>query len=102
MAVMVVLEKTIVFRIEKNKIMNIAGRISILLLLVSGLQAVLGQQPFAYTQFNDNLTPINSAYSLTSGGAGEVSLLARGRWVGIEGAPVSYIFDGYLPIPGIN
>lgn len=82
--------------------MNIAGKILTLVLWLGMLNTAFGQQPFAYTQFNNNLTPINSAYSLTGGGSGEVTLLARRQWLGMDGAPVSYIFNGYLPIPSIN
>ncbi|WP_374164766.1 PorP/SprF family type IX secretion system membrane protein [Arcticibacter sp. MXS-1] len=59
------------------------------------------QQQFSYTQFTDNLTPINPAWSLTVDG-GAINLLARKQWVGIEGAPQSYMFNGHLPIKSIG
>jgi type IX secretion system PorP/SprF family membrane protein len=49
----------------------------------------------------DNLTPLNPAYSLLDK-AGSVNTLARKQWVGIDGAPTSFLINGNLPIESIN
>jgi len=56
---------------------------------------------FTYTQFMDNLTPLNPAYSLVDK-AGSVSTLARKQWVGIDGAPATYLLNGNIPFEDIN
>ncbi|PWG81785.1 PorP/SprF family type IX secretion system membrane protein [Pararcticibacter amylolyticus] len=71
------------------------------LAVVCAVQGSKAQQQFNYTQFNDNLTPINPAWSLTVDG-GAANLLARKQWVGIDGAPTSYMFNTFLPIRKIN
>lgn len=67
----------------------------LLLLLVS--QPARSQQPFTYTQYMDNLAPVNATYSLLDK-AGAVHALVRKQWVGIDGAPTTLIANGYLPI----
>ncbi|MBV8391365.1 MAG: PorP/SprF family type IX secretion system membrane protein, partial [Mucilaginibacter sp.] len=59
------------------------------------------QQEFGYTQYMDNLTPFNQAYSMLDK-AGSVSTLVRKQFVGIQGAPSTFIFSGNLPIESIN
>ena len=56
---------------------------------------------FTYTQFIDNLTPLNPAYSLLDKAA-SVSTLARKQWVGIDGAPTTYLLNGNIPFEDIN
>jgi len=81
------------------------GRLSVLvfilpiLLFVSNARAQ--QSAFTYTQYMDNLTPLNPAYSLIDK-AGSVSTLARKQLVGINGSPVTFLFTGNLPIESIN
>jgi type IX secretion system PorP/SprF family membrane protein len=59
------------------------------------------QQPFAYTQYMDNLTPLNPAYSMLQKD-GSINTLVRKQWVGVPGSPTSYLFNGNLPIQSIN
>lgn len=59
------------------------------------------QQPFTFTQYMDNLSPINAAYSLLDK-AGAVHALVRRQWVGIEGAPSTLIANGHLPVPSFG
>lgn len=59
------------------------------------------QQEFGYTQYMDNLTPFNQAYSMLDKN-GSVSALVRKQFVGIQGAPSTFIFGGNLPIESIN
>jgi len=59
------------------------------------------QSAASYTQYMDNLTPLNSAYSLLDKAA-SVNLLGRTQYVGIQGAPNTFIFDGNVPIENID
>ena len=78
---------------------------SVVLLLIIGILAagqVQGQtQQFSYTQYMDNLTPLNPAYSLLDK-AGSLNMLGRKEWVGVDGAPTTFLFNGNVPIPTIN
>ncbi|MDB5008645.1 MAG: hypothetical protein JWP45_3038 [Mucilaginibacter sp.] len=49
----------------------------------------------------DNLTPLNPAYSLIDN-TGSINTLARKQWVGISGAPTTYIINGNIPFQSIN
>ncbi|MDT3403700.1 PorP/SprF family type IX secretion system membrane protein [Mucilaginibacter terrae] len=70
------------------------------LLIIGSLQAK-AQQFFSYSQYMNNLTPLNSAYSLLDKNA-SLSALLRRQWVGVEGSPSTFIFNGNLPIESIN
>jgi len=59
------------------------------------------QQEFGYTQYMDNLTPFNQAYSMLDKN-GSVSALVRKQFVGIQGAPSTFIFSGNLPIESFD
>ncbi|HEY4198240.1 MAG TPA: PorP/SprF family type IX secretion system membrane protein [Mucilaginibacter sp.] len=59
------------------------------------------QQEFGYTQYMDNLTPFNQAYSLLDKNS-SVTALARRQFVGIQGAPSTFIFSGNLPIESVG
>jgi type IX secretion system PorP/SprF family membrane protein len=56
---------------------------------------------FSYTQYMDNLTPLNPAYSMLDK-TGSINALVRKQWVGIEGAPTTFMFNGNLPFESIN
>ena len=88
-------------KIYNNKIPLIVALSLCLLLIVTGNSAVAQQQAFSYTQYMDNLTPFNPAYSLLDK-AGSIHTLARKQWVGIDGAPVTYLINGNLPIESID
>ncbi|WPV02133.1 type IX secretion system membrane protein PorP/SprF [Mucilaginibacter sp. cycad4] len=72
-----------------------------LLLLVTGHSAFAQEQAFSYTQYMNNLTPFNPAYSLLDK-TGSIHTLARKQWVGIDGAPVTYVINGNVPIESID
>ncbi len=57
--------------------------------------------PFSYTQYMNNLTPINSAYSLIDQ-AGSVTGVIRKQFTGIDGAPSTYLVDASIPLPDIG
>jgi len=71
------------------------------LLVFAAISTVKAQQSASYTQFMDNLTPLNSAYSLINPAA-SVYTLVREQYVGIQGAPNTFIFNGNLPIESFN
>jgi len=71
------------------------------LMVLAGTKCMAQTPAFTYTQFMDNLTPLNPAYSLLDK-AGSVSTLARKQWVGIDGAPTTYLLNGNLPFEDIN
>jgi type IX secretion system PorP/SprF family membrane protein len=88
-------------KINNNKKPLLVALCLCLLLIVTGNSAGAQQQAFSYTQYMDNLTPFNPAYSLIDK-AGSIHTLARKQWVGIDGAPVTYLINGNLPIESID
>lgn len=58
------------------------------------------QQEFSYTQYMDNLTPVNPAYSLLDQ-AGSINTLASKQLVGINGGPTTFLVNGDVPLPNI-
>jgi type IX secretion system PorP/SprF family membrane protein len=59
------------------------------------------QQQFSFTQYMDNLTPLNPAYSLLQP-LGSIHTTVRKQWAGIPGAPTTYLVNGNLPIESID
>jgi type IX secretion system PorP/SprF family membrane protein len=57
--------------------------------------------PFSYAQYMNNLTPINSAYSLIDH-AGAVTGVVRKQFTGIEGAPSTYLVNASIPLPDMG
>src|SRR5271165_629467 len=86
-----------------NKIKRTLIALFCLFLFVMARVEVKGQQlpAFGYTQYMDNLTPLNPAYSLLDK-AGSISTLARKQWVGVDGAPTTFLINGNLPLESIN
>ncbi len=68
---------------------------------MAGGRALAQQQPFNYTQYMDNLTPLNPAYSLLDK-AGSISTLASKQLIGINGGPTSFLINANMPIEPIN
>ncbi|MDB5016303.1 MAG: hypothetical protein JWQ84_1135 [Mucilaginibacter sp.] len=86
------------------KIPAINKNIRAILFILFGLVTVNAKaqtQAFSYTQYMDNLTPLNPAYSLIDN-TGSINTLARKQWVGISGAPTTYIINGNIPFQSIN
>ncbi|MDO3627645.1 PorP/SprF family type IX secretion system membrane protein [Mucilaginibacter sp. BT774] len=70
--------------------------------ILIGFATVLSaQQQFGYTQYMDNLTPFNQAYSLLDK-TGSVSALVRNQFVGIQGAPRTFILNGNVPVESLG
>lgn len=88
-------------KIYNNKPSLLVALSLCLLLIVTGNSACAQQEAFSYTQYMDNLTPFNPAYSLLDK-AGSIHTLARKQWVGIDGAPITYLITGNLPIESID
>src|ERR1700761_252616 len=59
------------------------------------------QQQFTYSQYMNNQTPLNPAYSLLDQN-GSLNALFRKQWTGIDGSPSTFIFNGSMPIEAIN
>jgi type IX secretion system PorP/SprF family membrane protein len=76
--------------------------LNLLLLFITGNKVIAQQQQtFSYTQYMDNLTPLNPAYSLMDK-AGSISTLVSKQLVGINGGPTSFIINANLPLESIN
>jgi len=61
----------------------------------------LAQEPFTFTQYMNNVTPINNAYSMIDN-SGSIDVVGRKQWIGVNGAPSTLLFNGYVPIAGIG
>ena len=84
----------------KTRVYNLKKTL-VCFLLVFAFMAVKAQQSFNYTQYMDNLTPLNPAFSLTQAG-GSINTLGRKQWVGVQGSPTSYLLNADAPISSIN
>jgi type IX secretion system PorP/SprF family membrane protein len=89
--------------IERNKIVARKNKIALLIIVFISLATTLKaqNQPFTYTQYMDNLTPVNPAYSLLDK-AGSINTLATKQWVGVDGSPTTVLINGNMPIESIN
>nr|WP_294943272.1 PorP/SprF family type IX secretion system membrane protein [uncultured Mucilaginibacter sp.] len=74
---------------------------SIILLLLTGSRVAAQQNTFSYNQYADNLTPVNPAYSLLDK-AGNVNILGRRQFVGLDGAPTSLLMSLSVPLESIG
>lgn len=74
---------------------------SFLLISMSYSKVFAQQQIYSYSQYADNLTAINPAYSVLDK-AGSVSVLGRKQFIGIDGAPSSVMVNANFPIESIN
>jgi type IX secretion system PorP/SprF family membrane protein len=72
----------------------------LLLILLAG-RVKAQSQAFSYTQYMDNLTPLNPAYSLLDK-ANSVYLLGRKELVGINGSPATEFINVNAPIESIT
>jgi type IX secretion system PorP/SprF family membrane protein len=74
----------------------------ITLFVLGASMQVQGQtQQFSFTQYMDNLTPLNPAYSLLDQ-AGSINTMARKQWVGIDGAPTTFLLNANIPVASIS
>jgi len=88
------------FDLRNVSIKNISCLILVLNFLFSN--QVSGQnQTFSYTQYMDNLTPLNPNYALMDK-AGSVNILANKELLGISGGPSTYLFNIGIPINSIG
>jgi type IX secretion system PorP/SprF family membrane protein len=55
------------------------------------------QQYFSYSQYMNNLTPVNYNYPLLSRN-GSISSIYRKQWTGIEGAPTTFLLTSAIPL----
>ncbi|RYD93246.1 MAG: type IX secretion system membrane protein PorP/SprF, partial [Sphingobacteriales bacterium] len=71
---------------------------AVLLFICSNANAQINSD---YSQYMDNLTPVNPAYSLLDK-AGSINLMGKRQFIGIDGAPTSLMLSGSLPIESIG
>ena len=71
------------------------------LILLFITTSAYSQQGLSYTQYIDNQTPVNPTFSLMNP-YGTLNTLVRKQWVGVPGAPTTYLIDGSVPIASIN
>src|SRR3546814_14615563 len=75
--------------------------------VLAAVTSLHAQQPLTHTQHGQLRTVLNPAASLMHMG-GEVSVIGRRQWVGLDGAPTVFWGSGYLGLqrsgatPGIN
>ncbi len=82
------------FQVSTNKLI-----FSLLVVIMPAM--TFAQQSFTYTQYMNNQTPLNPAFSLLSG-TGSLNTLLRKQLTGIEGAPSTFIFNMDLPVESVN
>lgn len=73
-------------------------------LIIAGLllaTAADAQQAITYNNYHSTPTPLNNAASLVRGG-GEVQVIGRRQWVGIEGAPQALWGSGHVALERIG
>jgi type IX secretion system PorP/SprF family membrane protein len=73
----------------------------ILFFLTINIKVSAQNSQYSFTQYMDNLTPFNPAYSLLDKSA-SVNMVVRKQWVGIDGAPTTYAINGNIPLESIN
>jgi len=88
-------------RTKTTSLKNIRIITLALLFSIPAIQAKAQTQQFTFTQFMNNLTPVNPAYSLLDD-AGAINSATRQQWLGVDGAPKSYELNGNLPLESIN
>lgn len=71
------------------------------LVLLAPAMDLYAQGGIGYTQYMDNLSPLNSAYSLLEKN-GVVNVNARRQYVGLDGAPTAIYFNASAPLPTIG
>ena len=86
---------------KKKGLANGLREIGLLFFLLMFTYVVKGQHSFSYTQYMNDLAPINPASSLVEAN-GSFNLLARKQWAGVPGAPTTLFFDGNLPVKSLN
>jgi len=72
-----------------------------LMLLAGFIPRAVAQDGLNYTQYMNNLVPLNQAYSMLDK-SGSVNAMVRKQYAGLNGAPGSVFFNGQLPVPAIG
>ncbi|MES2486896.1 MAG: PorP/SprF family type IX secretion system membrane protein [Bacteroidota bacterium] len=78
----------------KKAVLKLVIIICCVLLLPKGSNA---QQYFTYSQYMNNLTPVNHNYALLDRNS-SISSIYRKQWTGIEGAPATFLLTGAIPL----
>jgi type IX secretion system PorP/SprF family membrane protein len=77
-------------------------KLQLLFILTMLACTAAAQQPFTFTQYMENAVPYNPALSLNSEDAGSLNAVARKQWLGINGAPTTYLLNGTMKFPSIQ
>jgi len=80
---------------------NCYKKLFLIIFCVTMFLAARAQQTFSYTQYMDNLTPVNPAFALLSKD-GSIHTIVRKQWLGIPGAPTSYLFNANFQLKPIE
>jgi type IX secretion system PorP/SprF family membrane protein len=84
-----------------NSLFSIRKETIVWLVLLFITTSAYSQQGLSYTQYIDNQTPINPTFSLLNP-YGSLNTLVRKQWVGVPGAPTTYLINGSIPIESVN
>jgi type IX secretion system PorP/SprF family membrane protein len=78
-----------------------ATLVSIIFFLTLATKVNAQNSQFSYTQYMDNLTPFNPAYSLLDKAA-SINTLARRQWLGVDGSPTTFLANVNIPLESID
>lgn len=86
-------------KLYQNTQMRFSKRVFFFITVIAMLSMfkAKAQTALSYTQYMDNPTPINPAYSLTNN-YGSISFTTHKQWVGIPGSPTLFLFNTDFPI----
>ncbi|WP_293788394.1 PorP/SprF family type IX secretion system membrane protein [uncultured Pedobacter sp.] len=76
-------------------------KVFLMFILLVGCLPSFAQQQFTYTQYIDNIAPINPAWTTTRK-VSEFNFLARQQWVNVDGAPRTFMANGSFLLEDIG
>lgn len=84
-------------QIKKNKTYRNLLRLGFMLLTYAGVQNSIAQSDFLSSQYMNSQLMINPAYAGVRN-ALSINTLVRQQWMGIEGAPTTYLLSAHTPL----
>ncbi|MGF7082765.1 PorP/SprF family type IX secretion system membrane protein [Mucilaginibacter sp. UYCu711] len=78
-----------------------ASKFYLILITLVTFGQVQAQDYYSSSQYMNNLTPINSAYSLLSEN-GSITSTIKKQWINLPGSPTTFTFNAQIPIESIN
>lgn len=79
---------------------NTKGWLMVVLVLLVHIQG-RAQQPFHYSQYMNNLGPINPTWYLSDPSA-SINGAVQQQWMGFEDAPRTFVLNGHVPLQSIG